>query len=69
MLRHGRDIAEGCRVMESNPAEGNNPQALTRPERPMGEYVVTDNPGNVILPEQWHPVPYRFSAIVILFKG
>lgn len=57
VLRHGRDIAEGCRVTESNPAEGNNPQALTRPERPMGEYVVTDNPDNVILPEQWHPVP------------
>lgn len=22
-----------------------------------GEYVVTDNPQNVILPEDWHPVP------------
>lgn len=57
VVRHGRDIAVGCHVTESNPAAGNNPQALTRPERPMGEYVVTDNPSNVILPEEWHPVP------------
>lgn len=57
VFSHGKDIAEGCYVTESDPAPGNNPQALTRPERPMGEYVVTDNPQNVILPEDWHPVP------------
>ena len=57
VVRHGRDIAEGCPVSESHPAPGNNPQALTRPERPMGEYVVTDHPENVIFPADWHPVP------------
>ena len=57
VVRHGRDIAEGCAVSESHPAPGNNPQALTRPERPMGEYVVTDHPENVIFPADWHPVP------------
>ncbi len=32
---------------------------LTRPPRPQGEYVVTDNPGNIIPVEKWHPVSYK----------
>ena len=64
IIRQGKDIAEGCRVTESDPAPGNNPQALTRSERPMGEYVVTDYPENVILPKDWHPVPNEVETPV-----
>ena len=56
ILNEGKDIAIGCRASESHPAPEHNVQALTRPERPMGEFVVTDNPQNVIPQEKWKPV-------------
>lgn len=40
---------------------GNSERArqLTRPKRPQGEGIVTDNPQNVIPPERWRPVASR----------
>jgi hypothetical protein len=61
VLAAGADVAQGCRVSDSGSGDlGAN--ALTRPPRPQGEYVVTDNPGNMIPPEQWHPVAYQAQA-------
>ena len=57
VLSEGRDVAEGGRVSDSESGDlGMN--VLTRPPRPQGEYVVTDNPGNVIPPDRWKPVAY-----------
>ena len=57
----GRDVAQGCRVSDS--LHGDLVAcALTRPERPNGEYVVTDNPGNVLPPNRWKPVSYQARA-------
>lgn len=42
------------------PESGSNSvHILTRPARPDGEGVVTDNPGNIIPHDQWKPVPYK----------
>lgn len=55
------DIAEGCKVTESNP--GNTGiETLTRPPRPQGEGVLTDNPGNVIPSEKWNPALYKTTV-------
>ena len=59
VLSDGKDIAEGCRATESNPNKDSNIELLTRAPRPQGEYVVTDNPGNVISVEKWKPVAYK----------
>ena len=58
----GKDVAEGCRVTESNPSPTSNPAVLTRKARPDGEFVVTDNPQNVIPQCQWHPVTKALST-------
>lgn len=51
----GVDVAQGCRVTcSSDLATGL--EELVRPPRPQGEYVVTDNPCNVIPPDSWKPV-------------
>ena len=61
VLSGGRDVAEGGRVADSEAGDlGLN--VLTRPPRPQGEYVVTDNPGNVIPPDRWKPVAYLAKA-------
>ena len=61
VLSGGRDVAEGGRVADSESGDlGAN--VLTRPPRPQGEYVVTNNPGNVIPPNRWKPVFYRAQA-------
>jgi DUF1680 family protein len=61
VLSEGRDVAEGGRVSDSESGDlGMN--VLTRPPRPQGEYVVTDNPGNVIPPDRWKPVAYLAKA-------
>jgi len=59
VLSDGKDIAEGCRAMESNPNKDSNIELLTRAPRPQGEYVVTDNPGNLMPVETWKPVAYK----------
>ncbi len=58
VLSGGRDIAEGCPASDS---ESDNPgvSLLTRPQRPQGEGVVTDNPGNIIPPDKWTPANYK----------
>jgi len=57
----GVNIAEGCRVSDSENGDlGKN--VLTRPARPNGEGVVTNNPQNVIPEEQWKPVAYKAEA-------
>ena len=61
VLSGGKDVAEGGRVSDSESGDlGMN--VLTRPPRPQGEYVVTDNPGNVISPDRWKPVAYLAKA-------
>lgn len=58
ILSGGKDIAEGCKATDSGSANtGLN--LLTRPPRPQGEFVVTDNPGNIIPPEKWKPAGYK----------
>jgi DUF1680 family protein len=57
VISEGRDVAVGCPAADSE--SGNlGVTVLTRPARPQGEGVVTDNPGNVIPVEQWQPVRY-----------
>jgi DUF1680 family protein len=57
----GKDVAEGRPVADSirGPL---GVTLLTRPPRPQGEYVVTDNPSNVIPADQWKPVAYKAQA-------
>ncbi len=61
VMAGGLDVAQGGRVSDSRSGDL-GAQALTRPPRPQGEYVVTDNPGNLIPPEQWQPVAYQAQA-------
>ena len=67
----GKDVAEGCKVTDSNPSPAYDPNRLTRPLRPDGEYVVTDNPGNVIPANQWHPavIKARVPMSGVTLKG
>jgi uncharacterized protein len=58
VLSDGKDIAEGCKTSDSVSGELRD-NLLTRPPRPQGEYVVTDNPGNIIPVEDWKPVRYK----------
>ncbi len=58
VMSDGKDIAEGCRVSVSDSGNmGEN--ILTRPQRPQGEGVVTDNLGNIIPYDQWNPPAYK----------
>lgn len=63
VLSGGKDVAERC------PATGDpafvNPAdlaQLTRPPRPMGEGIITDNPGNVTSAAAWRRVPFLVSV-------
>lgn len=58
VMAAGRDVAEGCPVSDSEQGRLKS-STLTRPPRPMGEGVATDNPGNVIPAARWHPVAYQ----------
>jgi uncharacterized protein len=58
VLSDGKDIAQGCPASDSESGDlGTN--VLTRPQRPQGEGVVTDNPGNIIPFVNWNPVVYK----------
>jgi len=59
VMSEGKDIAVGCPVTESNPDPASHAELLTRPLRPQGEFVVTDNPQNVIPANNWKPVSYK----------
>ncbi len=58
IMSDGKDIAEGCKVSDSESGDLSI-SVLTRPARPQGEGVITDNPGNIIPAENWHPVAYK----------
>ena len=61
VLSDGKDIAEGCPVSDSE--SGNQTVTiLTRPSRPQGEGVVSDNPGNILPVEKWNPVAYKAQS-------
>jgi DUF1680 family protein len=59
VLSAGKDIAEGCPATESNPGKDSHIELLTRAPRPQGEFVVTNNPENVMPVETWKPVAYK----------
>ncbi len=59
VMSEGRDIAVGCMVTESNPDPASHSELLTRLPRPQGEFVVTDNPQNVMPVNTWKPVAYK----------
>ncbi|MCE5345776.1 MAG: glycoside hydrolase family 127 protein [Bacteroidales bacterium] len=61
VMSDGKDIAEGCPASDSE--SGNlGVSVLTRPTRPQGEGVVTNNPGNIIPSDKWNPVAYKAQA-------
>jgi DUF1680 family protein len=62
VLSDGKDIAEGCTATESNPNKESHIELITRAPRPQGEYVVTNNPGNVMPVGTWKPVAYQAQA-------
>ena len=62
VLSDGKDIAEGCTATESNPSKDSHIELLTRPVRPQGEFVVTNNPGNVMPVDTWKPVAYKAQS-------
>jgi len=58
VLSGGKDIAEGRPIADSTKGElGITP--LTRPARPLGETIVTDNPENVTAARNWKPPAQR----------
>ncbi len=63
VISGGKDAAEHCPV--SGDAELANPadlKQITRAPRPMGEGIVTDNPGNVIPAAEWRTVPFKANV-------
>ena len=58
VMSDGKDIAEGCPSSDSE-IRRSGINVLTRPPRPQGEGVVTDNPGNIIPFDNWNPVAYK----------
>ena len=60
VISNGKDAAEGRPMRDSSGESGVTP--LTRPPRPMGEGIHTDNPDNVTSDRDWRPVAYRARA-------
>ena len=65
VLSDGKDIAEGCKATESNPKKDSYVELLTRAPRPQGEYVVTNNPDNVMPVDTWKPVVYKAESPMV----
>jgi DUF1680 family protein len=61
ILSDGRDIAEGCPASDSESGIL-GVTVLTRPQRPQGEGVITDNPNNIMPADRWNPVVYQAQA-------
>jgi hypothetical protein len=60
----GQEVAQRCPASDSR--RGNlGVTLLTRPARPQGEYVVTDNPANMIPAAKWKPVRLKAHAPVV----
>jgi len=63
VISHGKDVAQGASVTADTALVNEKDLAqLTRPPRPQGEGIVTDNPGNIIPRSHWKPVPYLVST-------
>ena len=63
MISGGKDIAERRPVNgDDRFANTKDLAQLTRPPRPMGEGIITDNPANVIPASQWKAVAYRANV-------
>jgi DUF1680 family protein len=63
VISNGKDVAERCRVTgDERYSDPLDLAQLTRPPRPMGEGIITDNPGNVTSAARWKPVPYLAQA-------
>lgn len=62
VMQDGKDIAQGCPVTGGSPQTDSHLEALTSKDRPAGEYVVTDNPSNVIPEAQWHRVNNKIET-------
>jgi DUF1680 family protein len=63
VVSQGKDAAAGTPVTgDSALANDKDLAQLTRPARPMGEGIVTDNPENVIPAAQWKLVPYQVAV-------
>jgi hypothetical protein len=61
VISAGSNIAEGRPVSDS--VKGDlGITALTRPARPQGEVIVTDNAGNVTEPRDWKPPVHRVAV-------
>lgn len=56
VLQNGKDLAVGARATDSDNTSAENRALLTAPHRPDGEFVVKDEPDNVIPEKQWRPV-------------
>lgn len=54
IFHEGKDLSVGAKATDSGKSQ--NLDALTAPHRPDGEFVVKDQPENVIPEKQWHPV-------------
>lgn len=63
VISGGKDVAVG-RPVTGDERYGNPKDfaQVTRPPRPMGEGIFTDNPGNVISTARWKAVSYRAHA-------
>ena len=61
IMSEGKEISAGCPVSDSESGDIAG-SVLTRPDRPLGEGVVTDNPENIIPAEKWKPVAYKAQA-------
>lgn len=60
ILSSGKDVAVCCRVTGDEAfANPDDLSQITRRPRPMGEGIVTNNPGNVIPANLWRTVPFE----------
>lgn len=62
VMSDGKDIAQGCPASDSESGSLGAENLLTRPLRPQGEGVVTNNPDNIIPDNKWNPVAYKAEA-------
>ncbi len=65
VLSGGKDVAERCPVTaDAEFGDLADLAQVTRPPRPMGEGIVTDNPANVIPADRWRRVPFQVRVPV-----
>lgn len=62
VLSGGKDLSVGAKATDSSGGRSQNLNALTAPHRPDGEFVVKDQPENVIPEKQWRPVKNKVET-------